>query len=109
MAGVGGSRNIGSRARILATMIAETAAQAVAMIEVPTIALGLADLAAARIAMAVTGISWMEPVLIARNMHIALVAVPGRGFNDSRSFIALKPSGVGVAQVKHVGGHVHQH
>jgi hypothetical protein len=64
------------------------------MIEVPTIAEGLDDLFAARMAIAVTGMSWTELVLIARNVHIALVAVPGRGLSDSRSFIARRPSGV---------------
>src|SRR5205823_7987029 len=69
-------------------------AHAVAMIEVPTIAEGFVDLLAARIAMAVTGMSWTELVLMARNVHIALVAVPGRGLSDSRSFMARSPSGV---------------
>ena len=32
--------------------------------------------------------------MIARKLHIALVAVPGRVFSDSKSFIARKPKGV---------------
>src|SRR5207253_8350509 len=90
----GGSRKTGNRSRILAIVTPETAAQAVAMIEVPTMAEGLLDLLAARMAMAVTGISCTELVLMARNVHIALVAVPGRGLSDSRSFMARSPSGV---------------
>ncbi len=41
-----------------------------------------------------TGISVIELVLIASSMHIALVAMPGRGFRLSSSFIARRPSGV---------------
>src|SRR2546428_7208886 len=74
--------------------MAEIAAHAVAMIEVPTIAVGLVERFAARIAMAVTGMSCNELVLIARKVHMALVAVPGRGLSESRSFIARRPSGV---------------
>jgi len=49
---------------------------------------------AARTAIAVAGMSWIELVLIARYVHIALVAVPGRGLSVSRSFMARSPSGV---------------
>src|SRR5437899_12121265 len=90
----GGRRNIGRRASSFARVTAERAAQAVARMEVPTMAVGLLDRFAARMAMAVTGISWTELVLIARNVHMAFVGVPGRGFNESRSFIAARPRGV---------------
>ncbi len=60
----------------------------------PTITVGRADPAAARIAIAVAGINCTELVLIAKNVHIAFEATPGRGFNDSKSRIARSPSGV---------------
>jgi len=44
--------------------------------------------------MAVAGMSWMELVLMARYVHMALVAVPGRGLSVSRCRMAFKPSGV---------------
>src|SRR6266700_6903990 len=94
MSPTGRSWNKGRRSRNLAIATAETAAQAVAIIDVPTMALGLLELPAARIAMAVTGMSCTELVLMARKVHIALVAVPGRGLRDSRSAIARRPSGV---------------
>ena len=75
-------------------MIATLAAQSVASSAVPTIAVGRVDPDAARIAIAVAGINCTELVLIARNVHIALLATPGRGLSDSRSRIARKPSGV---------------
>src|SRR5437867_10563480 len=75
-------------------MIATLAAQSVASSAVPTIAVGLFDPDAARIAIAVAGINCTELVLIARNVHIAFVATPGRGLSDSRSRIARRPSGV---------------
>src|SRR5439155_8312079 len=68
--------------------------QVVATNAVPTIADGFREPAAASTAMAVMGINWTEPVLIARKVHIALVAVPGDGFSDSRSFMARRPRGV---------------
>ena len=40
--------------------------QVVAMIDVPTMAVGLTALLAARMAMAVAGMSWIELVLMAR-------------------------------------------
>jgi hypothetical protein len=52
-----GSRNMGKRPRNLAMVTAEIAAQVVAMIDVPTIAVGLLEWFAARIAIAVTGMS----------------------------------------------------
>src|SRR5204863_9688918 len=75
-------------------MIATLAAQSVARSAVPTIAVGLVDPDAAKIAIAVAGISCTELVLIARKVHIAFEATPGRGFSDSRSRIARNPSGV---------------
>src|SRR6185503_4954876 len=75
--GKGQRRKIGNRARNLAIITAEIAAQVVAIIEVPTIAVGLTERLAARMAIAVTGMSCTELVLIARKVHIALVAVPG--------------------------------
>src|SRR5207249_7924732 len=75
-------------------MIATLAAHRVASSAVPTIAVGLVEPDATRIAIAVAGINCTELVLIARNVHIAFVATPGRGFNDSRSRIARKPRGV---------------
>src|SRR6202011_2369963 len=73
---------------------ATVAAQSVAKNAVPTITVGRADPAAARIAIAVAGISCTELVLIARNVHIAFEATPGRGFSDSKSRMARRPSGV---------------
>ena len=73
-------------------------------------AVGFVDLFAARMAMAVTGMSWMPLVLIARKVHIALVAVPGRGLSVSKSRIARSPSGVAaLPKAEHVRGNVHQH
>jgi hypothetical protein len=65
-------------------MIATLAAQSVASNAVPTIAVGRVEPDAARIAIAVAGTNWTELVLIARKVHIAFVATPGRGFSDSR-------------------------
>ena len=61
----------------MAAVTPAVAAQVVAMIEVPTIAVGFKEPLAARIAIAVAGMSWMELVLMARKVHIAFVAVPG--------------------------------
>ena len=55
---------------------------------------GFFDPAAASTAMAVTGMSWTEPVLIARKVHIAFVAVPGNLLRVSKSLIARRPRGV---------------
>ena len=75
-------------------MIATLAAHKVARSAVPTIAVGLVDPDAARIAIAVAGINCTELVLIARKVHIAFVATPGRGLSASKSRIARRPSGV---------------
>ena len=75
-------------------MIATVAAHNVASSAVPTIAVGRVDPAAARSAMAVAGINCTDAVLIARNVHIAFDATPGRGLSVSRSRIARNPSGV---------------
>ena len=68
--------------------------QVVATSAVPMMAVGWTDPAAARTATALAGMSCTELVLSARKVHIALVAVPGRGFNFSRSCMARSPSGV---------------
>src|SRR5688572_31532906 len=68
--------------------------QIVAMMAVPTMADGFLEPATARMPTAVAGMSWMELVLMARNVHIAFVARPGRGLSVSKSFIARIPIGV---------------
>ena len=68
--------------------------QIVAMRAVPIMAVGCTDPAAARMATALAGMSCTELVFSARKVHIALVAVPGRGFSFSRSCMARNPSGV---------------
>ena len=84
--------------------------QMVAMNAVPMMEVGLAAPAAERIPTVVAGMSWIELVLIARNVHMALVATPGRGFSVSRSCMARRPKrSRGVRQTQHVGGHVHHH
>src|SRR5437016_12482542 len=75
-------------------MIATLAAQSVARSAVPTMAVGLVDPEAARIAIAVVGINCTELVLIARKVHIAFVATPGCRLSVSRSRMARRPSGV---------------
>src|SRR4029077_13211275 len=87
-------RKIDNRSKNFAERTATVAAQSVAKNAVPTITVGLADPAADRIAIAVAGISCTELVVIARNVHIAFEATPGRGFIDSKSRIARNPSGV---------------
>src|SRR5271154_5525452 len=67
---------------------------AVAASEVPMMAVGLLERFCASRTMTVTGMRVMELVLMARNMHIALVAVPGRGLSFSSSFMARRPIGV---------------
>ena len=99
-----------NRSKNFAESTATVAAQSVAKNAVPTIAVGRADPAAARIAIAVAGMSCTELVLIARKVHIAFEATPGCGFNDSRSRIARNPSGVAaLPSPEHVRRHVHQH
>src|SRR5437016_5012662 len=83
-----------NRSKNFAERTATVAAQSVAKNAVPTITVGRAEPAAARIAIAVAGINCTELVLIARKVHIAFDATPGRGFNDSKSRIARNPSGV---------------
>src|SRR4029077_17922716 len=89
-----GRANHGNFSSVLTAIIAVVAAHNVASNAVPTIAVGRVDPAATKIAIAVVGISCTDAVLIARNVHMALVAVPGCGLSDSRSRIARKPSGV---------------
>src|SRR6478736_8924908 len=72
--------------------------QIVAISAVPTMAKALVACATANTAMAVAGMSWMELVLIARKVHIAFEATPGRGLSVSRSFIARMPSGVAALE-----------
>src|SRR5947207_2534159 len=69
-------------------------AQQVARNAEGTMAVGLVEPEIASKPIAVVGTSWIEAVLIARKVHIALVATPGRGFNFSRSAMARRPSGV---------------
>ena len=88
-------------------MIATLAAQSVASSAVPTIAVGLVDPDATRIAIAVAGINCTELVLIARNVHIALVATPGRGFQIAHCAQAERCSC--IAETEHVSRHVHYH
>ena len=38
--------------------------------------------------------SWTDAVLMARKVHIALLAEPGMGLSDCNSAIARNPSGV---------------
>ena len=92
-AAAGAAKN-GSRCNALTAVIPARHAQDVANNEVPTMAVGFCALLAARMATAVAGISWTLLVLIARNVHMAFVAVPGCGLSRSRSFMARKPSGV---------------
>jgi len=99
----GGRRYIGRRCRSFAAVTAAMAAQVVAMMDVPTMAVGLMALLAARTAIAVAGMSWIELVLIARYVHIALVAVPGRGLSVSRSFMARNRAAWRRAQAKDAG------
>src|SRR5204863_4461827 len=87
-------RKIDNLSKNFAETTATVAAQSVAKNAVPTITVGRADPAAARIAIAVAGINCTELVLIARNEHIASEATPGRGFNESKSRLARSPSGV---------------
>ncbi len=75
-------------------MMATMAAQLVATKAVPMMAVGLVEPAAARMPTAVAGMSWTELVLMARKVHIALVAVPGRGLRRSRCCMARRPRGV---------------
>ena len=84
----------GNRSRILAARTPAMAAQAVARKAVMTMAVGLLAPWVARIPMAVRGRSWMEAVLRARNVHMALVAVPGKGLRESRRRMARRPRGV---------------
>src|SRR4051812_18684597 len=80
--------------KILTAVNPTNCEQIVARNAVPTIAVGFFEPATARMPTAVAGISWIEAVLIARKVHIALVAVPGCGLSFCSSDIARKPSGV---------------
>src|SRR5713101_6687171 len=87
-------RKIDNRSKNFAETTATVAAQSVAKNAVPTMTVGLADPEAAKIAIAVVGTNCTELVLIAKNVHIAFEATPGRGLSVSRSRIARRPSGV---------------
>ena len=75
-------------------MTPDTAAQSVARKADGTIAVGFVDFATASRPIAVVGMSWIDAVLIARKVHIALEATPGRGLSFSSRLIARRPSGV---------------
>src|SRR4029077_10480094 len=87
-------RKMGNLSKNFTETIATVAAHKVASSAVPTMAVGLVEPDAARMAMAVIGINCTELVLIARKVHIAFVATPGCGLSVSRSRIARKPRGV---------------
>ena len=90
----GGRRKRGSRSRVFTERIPAIVEQHVAKNAVPIIAVGFFDPAAARIATVVAGMSWIELVLMARKVHIAFEAVPGRAFSFSKSCMARSPRGV---------------
>src|SRR6185436_5614990 len=90
----GGSRYPGSFSSNFTAVIPAMVEQTVAMIAVPMMAEGFFEPATASTATAVAGINWIELVLIARNVHIAFDATPGRGLSVAKSFIARMPSGV---------------
>ncbi len=68
--------------------------QSVARKAVPMMAVGSRAPAAAMNATVLAGTNWIELVLMARKVHIAFEATPGRGLSDSKSCIARSPSGV---------------
>src|SRR6266536_5172301 len=94
LSGGSGNRNIRHFSRDFTAIKPAADEQAVASSAVPMMADGFVDPAAARTAMAVMGINWTDPVLIARKVHMAFVAAPGFRLSDSRSFMARSPSGV---------------
>ena len=61
---------------------------------VTTMAVGLFAPAVARMVIAISGRIWIEAVLSARKVTMALVAVPGRGLIASSRRMARRPSGV---------------
>src|SRR5207247_3782119 len=77
-------RKTGSRSKNFAERTATVAAQRVAKNTVPTITVGRADPAAARIAIAVAGINCTDLVLIARKVNIAIQATTSSGYNESK-------------------------
>src|SRR5207237_8297899 len=77
-----GRANHGNFSNVFTAIIAVVAAHNVASNAVPTIAVGRVEPAATKIAIAVVGMSWTDAVLIARNVHMELVAVPGCGLSD---------------------------
>ena len=90
----GRTRNIGQFSSHFATVRPVAVAQRLASRAVPTMAVGFCACWVARIAMAVVGMSWMLAVLMARKVHMALVAVPGTRLSLSKSRMARSPRGV---------------
>ena len=84
----------GKFSKIFADKIPTMVAQKEPNSEVPMMIAGCELPAVARKAIAVAGINVIPAVLIARNVHIALVAVPLSLFKVSSSSIAFKPNGV---------------
>lgn len=70
---------------------------AVAIMVGPMISVGLADPAAASTATVVALMRVTDEVLMARNMHMASVAVSLTGLSFCSSCIALSPSGVAAS------------
>src|ERR1035437_8099132 len=85
---------IGNFSQIFAVATPTIVAQVAPNAEVPIIAAGFALPNAALTAIALAGIKVNPAVLIARNVHIAFVAVPFSGLSLSSSSIAFKPNGV---------------
>ncbi|MFM1941192.1 MAG: hypothetical protein RI897_174 [Verrucomicrobiota bacterium] len=94
MVGVAGGLNQRCRSSHLTVEMPAIVEQSVARKAVPMMAVGLVDPLTARMATAVMGRSWTELVLMARKVHMALVAVPGCGLSFSRSCMARSPRGV---------------
>ena len=66
--------------------------------------------AATKKAIPVAGINCTLEVLIAKKVHIALVATPGKGFNVSNSVIAFNPIGVAaLLSPEHIGSNIHHY
>ena len=100
----------GSFSRIFAAVTPARRAHEVAKREVPTMAVGFFRTLAATMAIAVVGSSWTELVLIAKNVHMALVAVPGCGieFFQQRHRPQAEWRG-GIAEAEHVRCDIHDH
>ena len=90
----GGSANRGSFSRNLAAVTPATHAQVVQNSAGATMIVGFLEPLATRMPITVAGISCTLLVLMARKVHMALVATPGRRLSRSRSAIARRPKGV---------------